>query len=351
MKAAIVGGSGYVGGELLRLLLGHPQVEVTQVTSERLGGKFVHSVHPHLRRRTELKFEPRSELQPADVIFLALPHGQSSREVDSYLGKAHLIIDLSADFRLRTPGAYPTWYGWEHPRPKMLEDFVYALPELHREQIRDSERLATGGCLAAAAILGLYPLVQAGVVDRGQPIVIEGKSGSSAGGAEPGPDSHHPHRSGEMRSFAPTSHRHTAEIAQELFPSSASDGKAPTISFSATAVEAVRGILVTAHLFLKDDLQDRDLWKIYRTAYREEPFMRIVKEAQGIHRYPNPKILSGTNYCDVGFERDPHSQRVVVMSALDNLMKGAAGQAVQALNVHCGWDERAGLDFGGLYPI
>jgi N-acetyl-gamma-glutamyl-phosphate/LysW-gamma-L-alpha-aminoadipyl-6-phosphate reductase len=116
-------------------------------------------------------------------------------------------------------------------------------------------------------------------------------------------------------------------------------------------VEAVRGILITAHVFLKDDLQDRDLWKIYRTAFREEPFMRIVKEAQGIHRYPNPKILSGTNFCDVGFERDAHSRRVVVMSALDNLMKGAAGQAVQALNTHCGWDERAGLDFGGLYPI
>src|SRR5919204_2348732 len=351
MKAAIVGGAGYAGGELLRLLLGHPEVEITQVTSERQGGKYVHSVHPHLRRRTDLKFQSRNSLDRADVLFLALPHGEASRAIDQLSSLAPAIIDLSADFRLRDRREYPTWYGWEHPSPDRLGDFVYALPELHREQIRAADRLATGGCLATAAILGLYPLTQAGVVDESMPIVIEGKTGSSAGGAEAGPASHHPHRSGEMRSFAPTSHRHTAEIAQELFPSSASDGKAPTISFSATAVEAVRGILVTAHLFLKDDLQDRDLWKIYRTAYREEPFMRIVKEAQGIHRYPNPKILSGTNYCDVGFDRDPHSQRVVVMSALDNLMKGAAGQAVQALNVHCGWEERAGLDFGGLYPI
>jgi N-acetyl-gamma-glutamyl-phosphate/LysW-gamma-L-alpha-aminoadipyl-6-phosphate reductase len=182
------------------------------------------------------------------------------------------------------------------------------------------------------------------------PIVIEGKTGSSAGGAESGPASHHPHRSGEMRSFAPTAHRHTAEIIQELGLQSP-NGHGPNIAFSATAVEAVRGILVTSHVFLSDDLSEKDLWKIYRAAYANEPFMRIVKESQGIHRYPNPKILSGTNYCDVGFERDPHSRRVVVMSALDNLMKGAAGQAVQALNVRFGWDERTGLDFPGLYPI
>ncbi|HYM51272.1 MAG TPA: N-acetyl-gamma-glutamyl-phosphate reductase [Candidatus Limnocylindrales bacterium] len=350
MRAAIVGGSGYAGGELLRLLLSHPEVEVTQVTSERLGGKFVHSVHPQLRKRTELTFSPRAALQPVDVLFLALPHGQTSREIDHLLTLAPIVIDLSADFRLHDAADYPTWYGWQHPRPQLLQDFVYALPELHRSEIRTANHLASGGCLATAAILGLYPLARAGVIDPSRPVVIEGKSGSSAGGAEPGPASHHPHRSGEMRSFAPTAHRHTAEIIQEL-GFTAGNGTAPTVAFSATAVEAVRGILVTAHVFLKDDLQERDLWKIYRGAYAQEPFMRIVKEAHGIHRYPNPKILSGTNYCDVGFERDPHSRRVVVMSALDNLMKGAAGQAVQALNVRCGWDERTGLDFPGLYPI
>ena len=350
MKAAIVGAAGYAGGELLRLLLSHPEVEVMQVTSERLGGKFVHSVHPHLRRRTELKFQSRASLQPVDVLFLALPHGETSKEIDRLQSLAPTIIDLSADFRLRDRGQYPIWYGWEHPQPDLLKNFVYALPELHRDQIRTSDRLATGGCLATAAILGLYPLTRAGVIDSTIPIVIEGKTGSSAGGAESGPASHHPHRSGEMRSFAPTSHRHTAEIIQELALQSP-NGHGPAIAFSATAVEAVRGILITAHVFLKDDLSEKDLWKIYRAAYADEPFMRIVKESQGIHRYPNPKILSGTNYCDVGFERDPHSRRVVVMSALDNLMKGAAGQAVQALNVRFGWDERTGLDFPGLYPI
>ena len=350
MKAAIVGGSGYAGGELLRLLLSHPEVEVVQVTSERQAGKFVHTTHPHLRKRTDLKFSSRKALEPADVLFLALPHGQTSREVDRLLTAAPLTIDLSADFRLHDRSDYPTWYGWEHPRPDLLQDFVYALPELHRAQIPGANRLATGGCLATAAILGLYPLSRAGVIDTTRPLVIEGKSGSSAAGSEPGPASHHPHRSGEMRSFAPTAHRHTAEIIQELGFHSA-NGSQPTVAFSATAVEAVRGILITAHVFLREDLAERDLWKLYRAAFAEEPFMRIVKESQGIHRYPNPKILSGTNYCDVGFERDPHSRRVVVMSALDNLMKGAAGQAVQALNVHRGWDERTGLDFPGLYPI
>ncbi len=347
IRTAIVGGSGYAGGELLRLLLSHPEVEVTQVTSERLGGKYVHTVHPHLRRRTELKFTPRAELRPVDVLFLALPHGQAGGEIERLLPLAPLLIDLSADFRLHDPGGYPTWYGWEHPRPALLHEFVYALPELHREEIRHADRLSTGGCLATAAILGLYPLARAGVMDRTMPVVIEGKTGSSAGGAESGPASHHPHRSGEMRSFAPTAHRHTAEIIQEL----GLNGQSPGVAFSATGVEAVRGILITAHVYLQDDLSEKDVWKLYRAAYAKEPFMRIVKEGQGIHRYPNPKILSGTNYCDVGFERDPHSRRLVVMSALDNLMKGAAGQAVQAFNIRSGLDERTGLDFSGLYPI
>src|SRR6184192_2827716 len=144
--AAVVGGAGYAGGELLRLLLSHPEVEVTQVSSERLGGKFVHSVHPHLRRRTDLKFQSRTSLQPVDVLFLALPHGETSREIDQLQSLAPTLIDLSADFRLRDRQGYPTWYGWEHPKPDLLQDFVYALAELHREEIRNANRLATGGC-------------------------------------------------------------------------------------------------------------------------------------------------------------------------------------------------------------
>src|SRR5438477_9052489 len=164
MKAAVIGGAGYAGGELLRLLLSHPEIEVTQVTSERLGGKFVHTVHPHLRRRTELKFQSRASLQPVDVLFIALPHGETSKEIDRLQSLAPTIIDLSADFRLRGRAGYPTWYGWEPPQPPLLHDFVYPLPGLHRGQVSSPNRLAAGGCLATAAILGLYPLTRGGGV-------------------------------------------------------------------------------------------------------------------------------------------------------------------------------------------
>jgi N-acetyl-gamma-glutamyl-phosphate/LysW-gamma-L-alpha-aminoadipyl-6-phosphate reductase len=178
-------------------------------------------------------------------------------------------------------------------------------------------------------------------------VVVEAKTGSSGSGGAPGLGSHHPERSGAMRSFKPTGHRHSAEIIQELTV----DGQGPEVAFSATAIEAVRGILATSHVFLNDPLPEKEIWAIYRAAYKDEPFMRLVKEASGVHRYPEPKLLSGSNWCDVGFERDPNSNRVVVMAALDNLMKGAAGQAVQALNIRCGFPETCALEFAGLHPI
>jgi N-acetyl-gamma-glutamyl-phosphate/LysW-gamma-L-alpha-aminoadipyl-6-phosphate reductase len=258
-----------------------------------------------------------------------------------------VVIDMGADFRLRDASAYPRWYGWAHPRPDLLGHATYGLAELRRDCLRDASLIATGGCLATATILGLAPVARAGLIDRAMPLVIDAIVGSSAGGAQSGAATHHAHRSGEMRSYAPTGHRHTAEIIQELC--FADDGPAP--AFSATSVEAVRGVLVTAHAFLADDLSEKDVWRVYRESYAAEPFVRITKSSSGLHRSPNPKLLIGTNYCDIGFERDPHSRRLVVMSALDNLVKGAAGQAVQALNVRFGWDERTGLGFGGLYPV
>ena len=346
-SASIVGGSGFTGGELLRLLLSHPEVEVRQVTSERQAGKFVHSTHPNLRKRTQLKYTHPSELQPADVLFLCTPHGVSMETLPQLRDKAEIIVDLSADFRLNNPDDYPTWYGHAHPNPDLLGSFVYGVPELHREEIREASYISGAACMATAAILGLYPLFRAGVVDTRLPTVVEAKTGSSGSGVDTGPASQHAERSGVIRSFKPTGHRHSAEVIQELTV----DGCAPPIAFSATAVEAVRGILATSHVFLKEPLEDRDLWRIYRAAYKDEPFMRIVKESSGIHRYPEPKILSGSNYCDVGWERDPHSNRLVVMAALDNLMKGASGMGVQALNIRCGFRETTGLEFAGLHPI
>lgn len=353
MRAAIIGGSGYAGGELLRLLLDHPHVEVTQVSSESNVAKYVHFVHPNLRGLTRLKFCQASDVHKCDVLFVALPHGEAQRRMPELVALAPRIIDLSSDFRLRDPAHYARWYGHEHVAQEWLDRFVYGLPELHREEICRASYVSGVGCNAAATILGLYPLFRADLVDRLRGVVVEVKVGSSEGGRREGADSHHPERSGVVRSFAPTGHRHTAEVVQEL----ALGGDEPVIHFSATAVELVRGVLATAHAFLKtpgkgeSPLTERDLWKVYRSAYQDEPFVRIVKERQGIYRYPEPKILAGSNYCDVGFALDEESGRVVVLSAIDNLMKGAAGSAVQSMNLMCGFDEMAGLGFPGLHPI
>ncbi len=347
VRVSVIGGSGYAGGEAVRLLLDHPEAELQQVTSERNAGKFVRSVHPNLRKKTDLKFSSIDALERCDVLFVALPHGVAMGKMESLRNKAEIIIDLSADFRLNDPAGYPLWYSHEHQLPGMLNDFVYGIPELHREEIRRSSLISSAGCMATTSILGLYPLFRAGVVDLSRPAIIECKTGSSGSGGAPGLGSHHPERSGAMRSFKPTGHRHTAEVIQEL----TFEGRAPEVAFSATAIEAVRGILATSHVYLKEAMSEKDVWAIYRAAYKDEPFMRIVKENSGVHRYPEPKLLSGSNYCDVGFERDPHSNRLVVLAATDNLMKGAAGQAVQCFNVRMGCEEDLGLEFAGLHPI
>lgn len=365
VSAAIVGGSGYTGGELARLLLSHPRVRLSQITSERYAGKYAHTVHPNLRLAfgsPTLRFVAPDALEPCDVLFLAQPHGASMRQIERFRALAPRIVDLSADFRLRDPEAYVRWYGQPHAAPAQLANAVYGIPELHREELRGASLVSGAGCLATAAILGLLPLVRAGMLDLEAPLVIEAKVGSSAAGAEATPATHHPERSGAVRSFQPTAHRHTAEILQELhWPDAAESpdgaraspkpGCARGLYFSATAVELVRGVLVTAHAFLGDRRGERDVWAIYREAYGAEPFVRIVKERTGVYRYPEPKLLAGTNFCDVGFEVEPETRRVVVMAALDNLMKGAAGNAVQALNAMMGWDETLGLEFRGLHPL
>jgi N-acetyl-gamma-glutamyl-phosphate/LysW-gamma-L-alpha-aminoadipyl-6-phosphate reductase len=328
-------------------------VQVSQVSSESNLGKYVYHVHPNLRGRTRLKFCQARAIEACDVLFVALPHGQAQTQIEQWSVLAPKVIDLSSDFRLRDPDTYTKWYSHPHIAPEWIDRFVYGLPELHRKEICTASYVSGVGCNATATILGLYPLFRADLVDRERGVVVEVKVGSSEGGKRAGDDSHHPARSGVVRSFAPTGHRHTAEVIQEL----SLGGEPPAVYFSGTAVEMVRGILATAHVFLKPPasgeapVTERDLWKVYRTVYQEEPFVRIVKERQGVFRYPEPKILSGSNYCDVGFALDETSRRVVVVSAIDNLMKGAAGSAVQAMNVMCGFDERAGLGFPGLHPI
>jgi len=352
LSVSILGGSGYAGGELLRLLLDHPDVTVAQVTSESNVGKYVHAVHPNLRRRTMLKFVSAADLQPCDVLFVALPHGQTMGRIVNLSALAPRLIDLSADFRLRSLDDYRRWYGGEHAAPEWMGRFVYGLPEINRERIVGASHVSGVGCNATATILALWPLFRADLVDRNRGVIVEVKAGSSEGGASAGPSSHHPDRSHAVRSFAPTGHRHTAEVVQALRVEEAAD---VPVHMSVTSIELVRGVLATAHAFVREELREgfalKDLWKAYRGAYGQEPFVRLVRESQGVYRFPEPKILAGSNYADVGFDYDPESGRVVAIAAIDNLMKGAAGTAVQCMNLMCGLDETAGLGFAGLHPV
>jgi N-acetyl-gamma-glutamyl-phosphate/LysW-gamma-L-alpha-aminoadipyl-6-phosphate reductase len=347
LRATIVGASGYVGGELLRLLLDHPHLEVAQVTSERNAGAFVHFTHPNLRGRTKLQFVSAAEVEPCDILFLGLPHGGAMGRIDEFAALAPRIVDLSADFRLGDGADYDRWYGKPHANPVWLAKFVYGLPELQREALRGAAYVSGVGCNATATNLAIRPLLTEGLIDASRGVVCEVKVGSSEGGNKSSDATHHPERSGVMRSFAPTGHRHTAEILQAARWA----GVETEVHLSATAIDNVRGVLATAHLFVKPGVSEKDLWRAYRQLYRDEPFVRVVKEKTGIYRYPEPKILAGSNYADVGFEFDERSRRVVAICAIDNLMKGAAGSALQCVNLMCGWDETTGLTFAGLHPI
>jgi len=342
LNVAIVGGSGYVGGELLRILLYHPECEVTQVTSQRFAGRPVTTLHPNLRGRTNLRFRIIEQFEPADVLFVCLPHGETPERIESFADQAKLLIDCSADFRLCDPERHRQWYGKEGQASDYRQQFAYGLPEIERLNLANARFISGVGCNATAVNLALWPLAQAGVIGR---VVADVKVGSSEGGASGSLSSHHPERAGSVRSFAPTGHRHQAEILQEL------QLDQNQLSFSATAIEMVRGILATCHVFLTEPLSDKDLWQCYRDVYHEEPFVRIIRDRSGIYRFPEPKILAGSNYCDIAWEVDENTNRAVVVSAIDNLVKGAAGSAVQSMNIASGFDERTGLEFPGLHPI
>ncbi len=341
MKVSVVGGSGYVGGELLRLLARHPAAELSQVTSDSMAGRPLSRAHPTLRKVSSLTFVPHAALGPADVTFVATPHGEAMARMPELLASGGTVIDLSADHRLRDPAQYPRYYHADHPHPELLSRAVPGIPEFYRDALRGASLIAVPGCIATAAILALKPLAAQGWIGP-SPIVVDAKSGSSASGRDAGPAGLHAERSGVMRAYAPTGHRHTAEIEQEV---------GSPVALSCHGVEAVRGVLATAHVFLRQPVTEKDLWRTYRAAFGSEPFVRIVHESDGLYREPEPKILAGTNFCDIGFAVDASRGRVVTLSALDNLMKGAAGAAVQCFNLKAGVPETTGLDFLGLHPI
>ncbi len=349
-RIGIIGGTGYVGGELLRLLLLHPQAEVTMVTSRQSAGEYVFNVHPNLRGLTQLKFVPMDvvELQKnCDLIFTATPHGGSQNLVPKLLEAGLKVIDMAADFRLKNPADYETYYGWKHAHPELLKEAAYGLPELHREEIRKARLVGCPGCMATASILALVPIFKAGLVEKDH-MVVDLKVGSSGGGSKPTVASHHPERSGGVRPYQVVGHRHIAEVEQEVNAVSVEPVK---LSFTPHAVNMVRGILVTAHTFTNKPIEAKDVWRALRGLYGSEPCVRLVKYQKGCYQLPDPKVTQGTNFCDVGFEIDPHTNRLIMFSAIDNMVKGASGQGVQCLNLMMGIDETTGLKSTGFHPM
>ena len=336
---SIVGGTGYTGGELARLVHAHPQTNLQEITSRSEAGIPIYRKHPNLRGHLEHCFIDPVELQPCDVLFLCMPHGEAAQQIDRYLDLAPLVVDLSADFRLRDASVYKQWYKEDHPAPSRLASAVYGLPELDRPSLRNARLISGVGCNATAMNLALLPLARAGLIES---VLCDIKVGSSESGATASPSSHHPERSGAVRTYSPSGHRHSAEVIQAL-------GKID-LDVTVTAIEMVRGVLCTAHVRPTRAINDRELWNLFSEAYADEPFVRIVRDRRGLHRLPDPNVLSGSNHADVGFAIDPNSGRVIVLSAIDNLVKGAAGSAVQSMNIALGLDETLGLTFPGLHP-
>ena len=336
----------------MRLLLQHPEVEIAAATARKYAGEYVFRVHPNLRGITELKFTPldTSKLTSScDIVFAALPHGESVKIVPQLADAGLKIVDLSADFRLSNKEQYPSWYGYDHPRPDLLEKFVLSIPEINRDQVKGATLVSSPGCMAITAILALAPLLKEKSlgVDRDH-IVVDAKVGSSGAGGKPSLSTHFSERFSVVRPYKPAGHRHSAEIEQVL---ASVAGEKVRVSMSAHAVNMVRGILVTSHVFTSGAVKPMDVWKAYRSTYTGSYFIRLVRDKQGPFRLPDPKLVVGSNFCDIGFEIEERTGRVVALSATDNLIKGAAGNAIQSMNLMLGFDEKMGIAMAPLHPV
>jgi N-acetyl-gamma-glutamyl-phosphate reductase len=345
VKIAIVGSSGYTGGELYRLLLHHRFATVTAVTSEKSAGQPLTSIFPHLAGLTDLlceSLDPEAIARKADLIFLALPHVTAQEAAFRFHQLGKKVVDLSADYRLADPALYEKWYEHCHQYPDLLKQAVYGLPELHRDKIRKASLIANPGCYPTGAILGLAPLVKNGAIDLAT-IIVDSKSGVSGAGRSPSLAHHYPEVNEGLMAYKIGTHRHTPEIEQEV---SALAGKPVTLSFTPHLVPMNRGILTTIYASLNEPADTGKVHALYRKFYEREPFVRVLALGQ----LPNVRNVRGSNFCDIGVYADPRTNRAVVVTAIDNLVKGASGQAIQNMNLMLGYDEREGLAAAGLFP-
>lgn len=340
LKVAILGGSGYTGCELLRLLLAHPDVKVAAVTSERLAGTPVTDNFLNIRN-TGLKFEPmnlKKLVKKADLFFLCLPHKTSQETVAFFHKAGKRVIDLSADFRLKSAAVYKKWYATPHNHSNLLKKAVYGLSEINRDNIRDAQILANPGCYPTSIILGLAPVIGKGFIDADS-IVADSKSGTSGAGRTPAQPFMFCEVNESVKAYGVTVHRHTPEIEQEL---SAMSKKEMKIIFTPHLIPMDRGMLSTIYLKLKKKTGLPEIQKMYRDFYKDEPFVRVLKN--GV--LPTTKAVKGTNCCDISVFLDSRSSKkptLIIISAIDNLLKGASGAAVQNMNIMYGFDETAGL--------
>jgi N-acetyl-gamma-glutamyl-phosphate reductase len=344
IKAAIFGASGYTGQELTRILSGHPEVKLVAVTSRRFAGKPVSEVFPSLKGLTHLKYQnvnPAEICNICDIVFLALPHGVSMEIAPEFVRAGKKVIDLSADYRLRDIKTYENWYQ-KHSSVQFIKDAVYGIPELYRQKIKKTKLIANPGCYPTSIILGLAPALKKKILDVST-IIADSASGVSGAGREPLTGSLFCEVDGGFKAYKVGKHRHLPEIEQEL---NALAGKQFAISFTPHLLPVKRGILSTIYAKLNKDVSLEELHSLYCNFYAKEKFVRICPSGQ----YPNISSVCGSNYCDIGLAIDFRTKRVILMAAIDNLIKGAAGQAVQNMNIVCGFEEDAGLRTAPLYP-
>ncbi len=347
-KAAVIGGSGYGGGELIRRLINHPDVELVRVASVDFVGEPLGAAHPHLDGLSNLRFEnleAEAAAEGMDVVLLGLPHKIAAHKVPKILPTGARIVDLSGDFRLRDAATYEKFYGAVHPAPELLGSFVYGLPELNRARIREAQYVASPGCFATTIELGLLPLARAGLL--GGTVEVVGITGSSGAGVVPSPTTHHPTRSVNLRTYKPLSHQHVPEILDTLAGAGATDLQ---LRFVPVSAPLSRGIFATSFVRVDASVTKAQIAEAYAQTFANEPFVRVPHK-----RLPEVAAVSGSNYVEVGFELGTELDRdgrktVTAFSVTDNLIKGGAGQAIQSMNLMLGLDERLTLEDPGGWP-
>lgn len=345
VRVAICGGSGYTGGELLRILSYHPEVIVTAVTSERSAGKKVSDLFPNIHKYSSLVYEQLKTadiLEKAELFFMALPHGKSQEAVDLFFRHGKKVIDLSADYRLKDVATYEEWYKVPHRFQKTLKESVYGLPELYRKKISKTSLVANPGCYPTGAILGVYPAIKNKLIDVTS-IVIDSKSGTSGAGRSADVAFSYCEVNEGFKAYAVATHRHTPEIEQEISALAHKDIK---VNFTPHLASFDRGILTTIYAPLQKRISTKKILDIYRKSYAHELFTRVLDEG----RFPNVKSVRGTNLCEIGLIVNTRTNTMIIVTAIDNLMKGASGQAVHNMNIMMGIDEKTALDTVALYP-